>query len=71
MEMSNESGATQAAFDKMKDATSNLAQAFTVALIKIGDPLLDEFGAIEEALGELAKSFITSVDNDTFAPLFG
>ncbi|MBK8191415.1 MAG: hypothetical protein IPK79_13330 [Vampirovibrionales bacterium] len=69
LEMSNVSGATQAAFDKMKDATSNLAQAFTVALIKIGDPLLDEFGAIEEALGELAKSFITSVDNDTFAPL--
>ena len=65
----NATGAVDAAFEKMKDATDTLAQAFKVALINLGTPLLDSFGAIGDALAELATSFGTVVKSDAFAPL--
>lgn len=67
--MSKAAGATDAAFAKMKDATDTLGQAFEVALINLGTPLLDEFNGIEDALADLAKSFSTSINSGSFAPL--
>jgi len=67
--MRNATGSVDAAFAKMKDATDTLAQAFTVALINLGTPLLENFGAIGDALAELATSFGTVVKSDAFAPL--
>lgn len=67
--MSKAAGATDAAFAKMKDATDTLGQAFEVALINLGTPLLDEFNGIEDALADLAKSFSTAINSGAFAPL--
>lgn len=67
--MEHAAGAVDTAFGKMKDATDTLGQAVTVALIRLGAPLLDEFNAIEDALAELAKSVGTAVKSEAFAPL--
>lgn len=67
--MEHAAGAVETAFGKMKEATSTLNQAFTVALISLGAPLLDVFGVVEDALAELAEAIGTSVKSETFAPL--
>ncbi|MBK8184826.1 MAG: phage tail tape measure protein [Candidatus Competibacteraceae bacterium] len=68
-QMQKSSGAVETAFNKMKDATDTLGQAFTVALISLGDPFLDEFNRIEDALASLATSFSTAIKSETFKPL--
>lgn len=68
-QMAGAAGATDAAFAKMKDATDTLGQAFEVALVNLGTPLLDEFNGIEDALADLAKAFSTSIDSGSFDPL--
>jgi TP901 family phage tail tape measure protein len=56
--MGKAAGATDAAFAKMKDATDTLAQAFQVALVGFGTPLLDSFSGVKDALASLAQGFI-------------
>ena len=67
--MKNAAGATETAFNTMKNSTDTLAQAFTVAAVTLGDQFLDKFNAIEDSLAALANAFTTAVNQDSFDPL--
>ena len=67
--MANAAGATDTAFAKMQDATDTLAQAFEVALVSFGTPLLDQFNAAEDALASLAGAFIKVAAGGGLEPL--
>ncbi|WP_301585022.1 phage tail tape measure protein [Halomonas alkaliantarctica] len=63
--MENSAGATEAAFEKMADSVENgnqrIANAFTVMMVGIGEPLLDEFGGIQDAIAAIFNAIGASV----------
>ena len=65
VDMENSAGATEAAFEKMAGSIENgnqrIANAFTVMMVGIGEPLLDEFGGIQEAIAAIFNSIGASV----------
>lgn len=65
--MENSAGATEAAFEKMAGSIENgnqrIANAFTVMMVGIGEPLLDEFGGIQEAIAAIFNSIGASVSD--------
>ncbi|MFW6344719.1 MAG: phage tail tape measure protein, partial [Halomonas sp.] len=65
-DMENSAGATEAAYEKMADSVENGTQriqnAMQGALIGIGDPLLNEFGGIQEAIAEIFNAIGASVE---------
>ena len=67
--MKDAAGATEAAFAKMKGATDTMAQAFQVALVSFGTPLLDSFGNVQDALSGLAVGFIKASESGAFKGL--
>lgn len=67
--MTKAAGATDAAFAKMADATSTLAQALKVAFVSFGTPLLASFKDAEDALASLAVAFIKVSESGGFKPL--
>jgi TP901 family phage tail tape measure protein len=60
--MANASGATQTAFDKMKDSTDTFAQALTVAAVKLGTPLLEPLNRAEDAIAAIGVALAQSID---------
>jgi len=67
--MQDAAGATDAAFAKMKNATDTMAQAFQVALVSFGTPLLDSVGNVQDALSGLAVGFIKASESGAFKDL--
>lgn len=65
--MANSAGATEVAYAKMADTVENnnqrISNAFQSLLIAIGDPLLDEFGGIQQAIAEIFNSIGASVSD--------
>lgn len=65
--MANSAGATEVAYAKMADTVENnnqrISNAFQSLLITIGDPLLDEFGGIQQAIAEIFNSIGASVSD--------
>lgn len=63
--MANAAGATEAAFEKMsgtvEQGSQRIKNAMTGALIAVGDPLLDEFGGIQNAIAEIFNAIGASV----------
>jgi hypothetical protein len=57
VEMGNATGATDAAFAKMADSldvsTAKVANSFKILLVNFGQPLLDEFGGIANAIAKI------------------
>ena len=66
--MANKAGNTEAAFAKMADSISNQNQKIKNAmdglLIAIGDPLLDEFGGVAEAIAAMFNALGASVQSE-------
>lgn len=60
--MAHASGATQTAFDKMKDSTDTFAQALTVMAVKLGTPLLEPLNRVEDALAAVGIALGKSID---------
>ncbi|TFH84767.1 phage tail tape measure protein, partial [Billgrantia azerbaijanica] len=64
-EMADSAGATAAAYDKMagdiENGSQRIQNAMRGALIAVGDPLLDEFGGIQEAIAEIFNAIGASV----------
>ncbi|WP_253449257.1 phage tail tape measure protein [Halomonas sp. Y3] len=64
-DMDDKAGATATAYDKMADAvdlgTQRIKNAMTVAMVAIGDPLLDEFTGIQSAIAEIFNAIGASV----------
>jgi len=65
--MANSAGATEVAYAKMADTVENnnqrISNAFQSLLITIGDPLLDEFGVIQQAIAAIFNSIGASVSD--------
>lgn len=65
--MANSAGATEVAYAKMADTVENnnqrISNAFQSLLITIGDPLLDEFGGIQQAIAAIFNSIGASVSD--------
>lgn len=65
--MANSAGATEVAYAKMADTVENnnqrISNAFQSLLITIGDPLLDEFGGIQQAIAEIFNSIGASISD--------
>ncbi|WP_447044083.1 phage tail tape measure protein [Vreelandella sp. H-I2] len=65
--MANSAGATEDAYAKMADTVENnnqrISNAFESLLIAIGDPLLDEFGGIQQAIAAIFNSIGASVSD--------
>lgn len=63
--MANSAGATEEAYNKMagtvEQGNQRIANAFTAMMIGVGDPLLDEFGGIQEAIAEIFSAIGASV----------
>ncbi|CAO1663541.1 Phage tail tape measure protein domain-containing protein [Halomonas sp. NYA30] len=63
--MSDSARATEAAFEKMagtvEQGNQRIANAFTAMMVGVGDPLLDEFGGIQEAIAEIFNAIGASV----------
>jgi len=63
--MGNAAGAVDAAFAKMtgsvESASAKMANALKVLLVNIGDPLLNEFGGVAEAIAGIFNSLGASV----------
>lgn len=72
--MQSASGATQAAFDLMSTsgalALQSLANNLQIALIKIGTPILDDFGGSISGLSDIFRSIGDSVDAGMFEPFY-
>lgn len=72
-DMSQSTGATQAAFEAMSDGYANsmqkMANAADVAMIKFGKPLLDEFGSVAGAIGGIFNSLGSGIDSGAFDPI--
>ncbi|CAM0557094.1 hypothetical protein EHLJMEHL_02182 [Vreelandella titanicae] len=66
-DMANSAGATEVAYAKMADTIENnnqrISNAFHSLLIAIGDPLLDEFGGIQQAIAAIFNSIGASVSD--------
>lgn len=66
-DMTNSAGATEVAYAKMADTVENnnqrIANAFHGTLIAIGEPLLDEFGGIQQAIAAIFNSIGASVSD--------
>ena len=71
--MGNVTGATDAAFAKMagslETATGKISSAFTVLLVNIGTPLLDEFGGIASAIAKIFEVLGESVKSGALGDL--
>ncbi|WGI23626.1 phage tail tape measure protein [Halomonas alkaliantarctica] len=65
--MANSAGATEVAYAKMADTVENnnqrISNAFQSLLITIGNPLLDEFGGIQQAIAAIFNSIGASVSD--------
>lgn len=63
--MGNAAGSTEEAFGKMSDnvslGTQKIQNAIKVTLIAIGDPLLDEFGSVQNAIAGIFQAIGESV----------
>lgn len=63
--MGDSAGATEAAFEKMagtvEQGNQRIANAFTAMMVGVGDPLLDEFGGIQDAIAEIFNAIGASV----------
>lgn len=73
--MANSAGATEVAYAKMADTVENnnqrIANAFQSTLIAIGDPLLDEFGGIQQAIAAIFNSIGASVSDGQLQEFVG
>lgn len=65
--MGESAGATEEAYNKMagtlEQGNQKIVNAFTGALIAFGDPLIDEFGGIQEAIAEIFNAIGASVSD--------
>jgi TP901 family phage tail tape measure protein len=72
-EMKNNTGATAKAYETMSQsfevASQRMANAADVALIKAGQPLLDEFGGVANGIAAVFQSLGSSIDAGAFAPI--
>ncbi|RCV90496.1 phage tail tape measure protein [Billgrantia montanilacus] len=66
-DMENKAGATATAFEKMagtvEQGSQKIKNAMTVALINLGDPLLDSFGGIQEAIAAIFNAIGISLND--------
>lgn len=73
--MANSAGATEAAYAKMADTVENnnqrISNAFEGMLIALGDPLLDEFGGIQQAIAAIFNSIGASVSDGQLQQFVG
>ncbi|BBI51111.1 hypothetical protein HORIV_35320 [Vreelandella olivaria] len=73
--MANSAGATEVAYAKMADTVENnnqrIANAFQSTLIAIGDPLLNEFGGIQQAIAAIFNSIGASVSDGQLQEFVG
>ena len=71
--MGNAAGAVDAAFLKMtgsvEEAGAKIASALKVLLVNIGDPLLDEFGGVAEAVAQIFAGLSKSVKDGALGDL--
>ena len=71
--MGNAAGAVDAAFLKMtgsvEEAGAKIASALKVLLVNIGDPLLDEFGGVAEAVAQIFAGLSKSVKDGALGEL--
>ncbi len=74
-EIESASGATDAAFAKITGSIENAAtkinSALKVLLVNIGDPLLDEFGGVAEAIAAVFNAIGAKVKEDGLGGLMG
>lgn len=72
-QMETNSGLTAKAFDTMSQnyevATQRMANAADVALIKAGQPLLDEFGTVANGIAAVFQNLGKSIDSGAFDPI--
>jgi TP901 family phage tail tape measure protein len=72
-EMKNNTGATAKAYETMSQsfevASQRMANAADVALIKAGQPLLDEFGGVANGIAAVFQSLGSSIDAGAFDPI--
>jgi TP901 family phage tail tape measure protein len=72
-DMANSTGATEKAFAAMAENYSlsmqKMANAADVALIKMGKPLMDEFGGVADAIAGIFKGLGTGLDAGAFDPI--
>lgn len=65
--MGNATGATEEAYSRMagtvEQGNQRIANSMRVALIAVGDPLLDEFGGIQEAIAAIFNAIGASVSS--------
>lgn len=64
--MGNSAGATADAYDKMagtvEQGGQRIQNAVKIALVQLGDPLLEEFGGIQQAIAEIFNAIGSSVE---------
>ena len=72
-EMGTNSGATAKAYETMSQsfevATQRMVNAADVAMIKAGQPLLDEFGGVANGIAAVFKSLGQGIDSGAFDPI--
>lgn len=73
--MANSAGATEAAYAKMANTVENnnqrVVNAFQGILIAIGDPLLNEFGGIQQAIAAIFNSIGASISGGQLEQFVG
>jgi len=73
VELENAAGATEAAYQKMADGfdqiSGRLSSSFQAIGVAIGDPLLDEFGDVANAIGEILGVLSSSFNNGDLAQI--
>lgn len=62
-------GSTTEAFEKMEPAVGKLKNSLDLALVAIGDPMVTQFRATENALTDLIRAFTSSANAGSLAPL--
>lgn len=71
--MADKTGATQQAFETMASSyeysMQRMSNAADVALIKAGQPLLDEFGSVANGISKVFQSLGSSIDSGAFDPI--
>jgi TP901 family phage tail tape measure protein len=72
-EMETNSGATAKAYETMSQsfevASQRMANAADVAMIKAGQPLLDEFGGVANGIAAIFQSLGKGIDSGAFDPI--